>query len=73
MIDALTWLKTHADNRQPFVSCTEVPIDGVVRPQLQEFLIETAPDGADRIHRINYEISNSNFGFARDAGLPIDA
>jgi TnpA family transposase len=56
VIDALTWLTTHTDHRQPFVSCTEVPIDGVVRPHLQEFLIETAPDGGDRIHRINYEI-----------------
>jgi hypothetical protein len=56
VIDALTWLTTHPDHRQPFVSCTEVPIDGVVRPHWQECLIETAPDGGDRIHRINYEI-----------------
>ena len=56
VIDALTWLKTHWDSRQQFVACRDIPIDGVVRPQFQELLIETAPDGTDRINRINYEI-----------------
>jgi hypothetical protein len=37
VIDALTWLKTHRDSRQQFVACRDIPIDGVVRPQLQEF------------------------------------
>ena len=56
VIDALAWLNTHRDSRKPFVSCLEVPMDGVVRPQLQELLIETGPDGDDRINRIDYEL-----------------
>jgi TnpA family transposase len=56
VIDALAWLNTHRDSRKQFVSCLEVPMDGVVRPQLQELLIETGPDGDDRINRIDYEI-----------------
>ena len=36
VIDALTWLKTHRDSRQQFVPCQDIPIEGVVRPQLQE-------------------------------------
>jgi Domain of unknown function (DUF4158) len=56
VIDALAWLNTHRDSRKQFISCLEVPIDGVVRPQFQELLIDTDPDGDDRINRINYEI-----------------
>jgi hypothetical protein len=56
VIDALAWLNTHRDSRRQFVSCLEVPIDGMVRPPLQELLIETDPDGEDRINRINDEI-----------------
>jgi Domain of unknown function (DUF4158)/Tn3 transposase DDE domain len=56
VIDALAWLNTHRDSRQQFVSCLEVPIDGVGLPQLQELLSDTDPDGEDRINRINYEI-----------------
>ena len=56
VIDALARLNTHRDSRKQFVSCLEIPMDGVVRPQLQELLIETGPDGVDRINRINDEI-----------------
>ena len=56
VIDALTWRKPHQDSRQQFVACRDMPIDGVVRPQFQALLIATAPAGADRINRINYEI-----------------
>ena len=53
---ALTWLQDHRHSRQQFVSCDEVPIDGVVPPQMQDILIEETPRGAQRINRINYEI-----------------
>jgi hypothetical protein len=36
VIEALPWLKTHRARRQQFVACRDIPIDGVVRPQLQE-------------------------------------
>ena len=53
---ALAWLQAHRHSRQQFVSCDEVPINGVVRPQMQEILIEETPRGAQRINRVNYEI-----------------
>ena len=53
---ALAWLQVHRQSRQQFVSCDEVPIDGVVRPQMQDILIEETPRGVQRINRINYEI-----------------
>jgi TnpA family transposase len=56
VIEALAWLKAHRSSRRQWVACDEVPIDGVVRRGLQELLIETAPDGEERIHRVNYEI-----------------
>jgi TnpA family transposase len=54
--DALAWLKARRDSRRQWVTCDEVPIDGVVRPSLQDLLIETSSEGEERIHRINYEI-----------------
>ena len=56
VIEALAWLKAHRDDRQQTIHCDEVPIDGVVHPQLQDILLELAADGGDRINRINYEI-----------------
>ncbi len=56
IIKALVWLKTNRDSRKQFIACDEVPIDGVVRPQLQELLLESDPQGDQRINRINYEI-----------------
>ena len=53
---ALAWLQAHRNSRQQYVSCDEVPIDGVVRPQMQDILIEETSSGAPRINRINYEI-----------------
>jgi TnpA family transposase len=55
VIDALDWIKAHREDRRKLIACTEVPIDGVVRPQLQEILVEDGSDG-ERINRIDYEI-----------------
>ncbi len=56
VIQALVWLKAHRHDHPQFIACDEIPIDGVVRPQLQAILLEAAPNGTDRINRINYEI-----------------
>src|SRR6266511_2939956 len=56
VIDALAWLRGHRERRQQFVACADVPVEGVIRPQMQEMLIEIGPDRAERIDRINYEI-----------------
>jgi len=56
VIDALAWLRGHRESRQQSVACTDVPIEGVIRPQMQEMLIETGPDGTKRMDRMNYEI-----------------
>jgi hypothetical protein len=56
VIEALAWLRHHRDSRQQYVACDDVPIDGVIRPQMQEMLIELGPEGSTRINRINYEI-----------------
>ena len=55
VIEALDWLRTHREDRRNFIPCTEVPIAGVVRPNLQKLLIEEGADG-ERIDRIDYEI-----------------
>ena len=34
-----------------------MPVEGVVRSKWRDVVVETAPDGAQRINRINYEIS----------------
>ena len=56
IIDALDWLKSHRNSRSQFINCADIPIDGIVRPQLQDLLLETAPNADQRINRINYEI-----------------
>jgi len=39
-----------------FVSCDDVPIDGVVRPHMQDILLEETSNGTERMNRINDEI-----------------
>lgn len=56
VITALAWRRVPRDRRTPSVACEEIPIDGVVKPPLQEILLETGPDGDARINPINYEI-----------------
>ena len=38
VIEALDWLVAHREDRRKRVPCSEVPIDGLVRPQFQEIL-----------------------------------
>jgi hypothetical protein len=47
--------RAEGDGRQYF-QAAEVRIEGVVRPKWRDIVIEDAPDGRQRINRINYEI-----------------
>ena len=40
----------------PERTSADAPFDGVIRSHMQEMLLETSPDGTERINRINYEI-----------------
>jgi len=40
-----------------------VTVDGVIRPKWRGLVIEGAPDGGQRVNRINYEIRASWSGF----------
>jgi len=55
VIEALDWARAHREDRRTLVPCSEVPINGVVRAQMQEILVEDGPAG-ERINRIDYEI-----------------
>jgi len=56
LTDALARIRAaEADGRQ-FFSTAEVAIDGVVRPKWRDIVVEEAPDGSERVNRINYEI-----------------
>ena len=56
VIEALTWLQTHRDSSQQYVSPDEVPLTGLVRPGLWELMVEQDRAGRPRVNRINYEI-----------------
>ena len=56
VIKALEWLRKHRDDRRRHLQQDEVPIEGVVSPQLQEILLDIGPDEGKRINRIDYEI-----------------
>jgi hypothetical protein len=52
VIEALDWLRAHREDRRNVIPCAEIPIAGVVRPQLQKLLVEQGPDG-ERVNRID--------------------
>jgi TnpA family transposase len=56
VIEALTWLQTHRDSPQQYVSPDEVPLTGIVRSGLWERVVAQDRAGRPRINRINYEI-----------------
>lgn len=45
IIKALVWLKANRNSYKQFIACDKVPIDSVVRLQLQELLLESDPQG----------------------------
>jgi hypothetical protein len=38
VFDALDWLKSYRNDRSQFINCAEIPIDGIVCPQLKDLL-----------------------------------
>lgn len=56
VIEALEVLKKHRDSPKPHYPADEVPIEGVVPRKWRALVIESAPDGRERVHRLNYEI-----------------
>ncbi len=58
VIQALELLKKYADSQQRYYATEEeVPLEGVLKSGWREILIEKDNKGAERINRINYEIS----------------
>lgn len=58
VIQALELLSKYADSQQRYyASEEEVPLEGVLKSGWREILIEKDNKGAERINRINYEIS----------------
>lgn len=56
LIDALVKIRAAEDEGRQFFSAAEVAIEGVVRPKWRDIVVEEAPDGSERVNRINYEI-----------------
>ncbi len=57
VIEALELLKKYASSKSRYYDPTEeIPIDGVLKSNAKEILMETDSDGNERINRINYEI-----------------
>ncbi|NJP22150.1 MAG: Tn3 family transposase [Hydrococcus sp. CRU_1_1] len=58
VIEALELLKKYADSQQRYYAPEEkIPIEGVLKSGWREILVEKDNKGAERINRINYEIS----------------
>ena len=56
LIEALAAMRAAEGIGRQYFACTDVPIEGVVRPKWRDIVIEEAPGGGERINRINYEI-----------------
>jgi TnpA family transposase len=56
LIDALAKIRAAEGEGRQFFGVAEVAIDGVVRPKWRDIVVEEAPDGSQRVNRINYEI-----------------
>ena len=57
VIEALELLKKYASSKARYYdSSEEIPIDGVLKSNAKEILLETDSSGNERINRINYEI-----------------
>ncbi len=58
VIQALELLKKYTQSKARYYdTAEEIPIDGVLKTGWKDILIETDKEGAERINRINYEIS----------------
>lgn len=56
VVQALKVLLGLRDSKKRYLSLTEVPLDGVVRPSQQDLTLELDSQGQERVNRIHYEI-----------------
>ena len=56
LLDALNTIRSRSDEQIQYYKLDDVTVDGVIRPKWRDVVIETAPDGAKRVNRINYEL-----------------
>ena len=57
VIDAIALIRQHRESRQHYFALEEAPIEGVLRKNMREIVIETDRHGVERVNRINYEIA----------------
>ena len=56
LLRALTVLNAKHGSKAHYYNAKDVPIEGIVPGNLRDLMVETAPDGLQRINRISYEI-----------------
>src|SRR5208337_2282550 len=56
LLDALHAIRRAEGDGRQYFQAAEVAIEGVIRPKWRDIVIEDAPDGGQRINRINYEV-----------------
>lgn len=57
VLEALEWIQQNRDQSNHFIPLDQgIPIDGVIRNNQREVVIEEDSQGRERINRINYEI-----------------
>ena len=57
VIDAIELIRQHQESRQHYCALEEAPIEGGLRKNMREIVIETDRHGVERVNRINYEIA----------------
>ena len=57
VIKAIELIHQHRESRQHYFTLEEAPIEGVLRKNMREIVIETDSHGVERVNRINYEIA----------------
>ncbi len=56
LLEAIEILKDGSGRTPRSFACGDVPLAGVVQPRQRDIVMETGPDGRQRINRLNYEI-----------------
>ncbi len=56
LLDALDAIRRAEGEGRQYFAADEIAIEGVVRPKWRGIVLEDAPDGGQRVNRINYEI-----------------
>ena len=57
VIEAIDLIRQYRGSRQRYFTLKEAPLDGVVRKNMREIVIEADRHGVERVNRINYEIA----------------